>query len=81
MFLHAPETAEEFEITVRSISPQPQTVTVTSAGRVLQKLTLSDPQWITIVANPPRPRADRWVEMNVDPSGDPGDSTPRCDDT
>ena len=62
-----------FEITIRSIAPQPQTVTLTSAGRVLQTLTLSDPQWITI--RHPLPAATdpagRWVEMNVDPSWRP----------
>jgi len=73
VFLHAPDSARAFEITIRSTAPQPQTVTLTSAGRVLQTLTLGDPQWVTI-RHPLPPATDsagRWVEMNVDPSWRP----------
>ena len=66
-------TARAFEITIRSIAPQPQTVTLTSAGRVLQTLTLSDRNGSPFrhPLPPPTDPSGRWMEMDVDPSWRP----------
>ena len=66
---HAPPDARRFEISIRSIAPEPQTVTFTSEGRVLHKVTLSDQAWITINESLPAPAypAANWLELTVDP--------------
>jgi hypothetical protein len=73
VFLHAPATARGLEITIRSIAPQPQKVTLTTAGRVLETLTLSDQRWVTLRHRLPAPAdpSRQWVEMTVDPSWRP----------
>jgi hypothetical protein len=70
---HAPPDARRFEITIRSIAPQPQTVTFTSEGRVLHKLTLNDQTWVTVKQSLPAPAypAANWLEITVDPPWHP----------
>jgi hypothetical protein len=66
---HAPPDARQFEITIRSIAPQPQTVTFTSEGRVMHTVTLSNQSWVTVkqaLPAPTYPRAN-WLELTVDP--------------
>jgi hypothetical protein len=67
--LHAPPSARGFEITFRSIAPQPQTVTIKHNGRTLDTITLEDQNWVTVRHPiPPSPEASaQWVEMFVDP--------------
>ncbi len=47
-FLHAPGCATGFEMAIRSIASSPQRVTFSAGDRVLQTLTLSDQQWVTV---------------------------------
>jgi hypothetical protein len=58
---------------IRSIAPMPQTVTFLAAGRVLDKVTLSDQTWIDVKQNVPADSnpASRWVELRVDPPWTP----------
>lgn len=68
-FFHAPPQARRFEITIRSIAPMPQTVTFAAAGRVLDRVTLSDHSWVTVkraLLAPVSP-ATNWLELHVDP--------------
>jgi len=77
IFLHAPESATGFEMAIRSIASSPQTVTFSAGGRELQKLTLSDQEWVTVRhrLEPRDGAAKKWVVMVVDPPwrvrGDP----------
>jgi hypothetical protein len=52
--LHAPTDARGFELTIRSIAPEPQTVTITGNGRTLAAVTLEDHNWVTVRQLPPR---------------------------
>jgi hypothetical protein len=67
-FFHAPPGARRLEMSVRSIAPKPQTVTLTAAGRVIDTLTLSDQSWVVVrhVLPPPTSLAAQWVELRVD---------------
>jgi hypothetical protein len=67
--LHAPRSARAFEVTFRSIAPQPQTVVIKNNGRTLDTIALKDQNWVT-VRHQLSPAADptgQWVEMFVDP--------------
>jgi len=79
VFLHVPPGARGFEMTIRSIAPQPQKVTVKAGGRELQTLTLSDQNWVTLRhrLDPPADDAALWVEMAVDPPWRPRGSARR----
>jgi hypothetical protein len=73
VFLHAPPTSRGFEITIRSIAPQPQKVTFKIGAHVLETLTLSDQNWVTVrhqlqASTEP---SGHWIEMDVDPSWRP----------
>jgi hypothetical protein len=76
-FLHAPNTADALEMTIRSIAATPQTVTFKQGDRVLEILTLSDQRWVTVRhrLQPSTDPSGRWVVMLVDPPwrarGDP----------
>jgi hypothetical protein len=72
-FFHATPEARAFEMKIRSIAPMPQTVTFLAAGRVLDKVTLSDQTWIDVKQNVPADSnpASRWVELRVDPPWTP----------
>lgn len=73
VFLHAPQTARGFEITIRSIAPQPQKVTLKTGSQVLETITLSDQRWVTL-RHRLQPAADpsgQWVQMDVEPSWRP----------
>ena len=67
-FFHAPPQARSFEIEIRSIAPKPQTVTFAAAGRVLDTITLSDHEWVTVKGALPSPAtpATNWLELHVD---------------
>jgi hypothetical protein len=73
VFLHAPPTARGFEITIRSIAPQPQTVTFRMGTHVLETVTLKDQEWVTLrhQLEPGEEPSGQWIEMNVDPSWRP----------
>lgn len=75
-YFHPPPGARSFEITVRSIASTPQTVTVSVAGRVLEKVILSDQSWVTVKKPlpPAETAADAWVDLRVDPPWRPGNS-------
>jgi hypothetical protein len=68
-FFHAPPQARSFEIEIRSIAPKPQIVTLAAAGRVLDTITLSDHEWVTVkgALPPPATPATNWLELHVDP--------------
>ena len=73
MFFHLPSRTRSFEMKVRSIAPQPQTVTVSAGERILGTVTLTDQSWVTLAhALPPpaRPEA-HWVHVSVAPSWRP----------
>lgn len=73
VFFHLPPRAGTFELKVRSIAPDPQTVTVSVGDQVLGALTLTDQSWVTLshaLPLPPRPDA-HWVHVNVTPSWRP----------
>ena len=76
-YLHAPKTARGFEMAIRSVAAQPQTVTIKIGDRVLESLTLSDHSWVTIRhrLEPSTDPAGQWIVMVVDPPwrvrGDP----------
>jgi hypothetical protein len=74
VFLHAPPAARGFEITVRSIAPQPQKVTLRVGATVLETVTLSDQRWVTLrhQLQPATEPSGQWIEMDVDPSWRPG---------
>jgi hypothetical protein len=66
--LHAPPNARGFEVTFRSIAPQPQTVTIKHNGQTLETITLKDHNWVTVRHALPKDNpAANWVEMFVDP--------------
>jgi len=67
--LHAPPDARGFEVTFRSIAPQPQTVTIKHNGQTIETITLKDHNWVTVRhALPAKDNsAANWVEMFVDP--------------
>lgn len=73
VFLHAPETARSFEVTVRSIADKPQTVTLSVDDRVIDRITLSDHQWVTITRPLPAvsDRSNLWIALTVSPSWKP----------
>jgi len=72
-FFHAPDDAKRFEVKVRSIAPQPQTVTLVVGGQVLDTRTLSDQSWVEIrhALPPAATAAGTWVELHVDPPWKP----------
>jgi Sulfatase len=77
VFFHVPAETRSFEIKVRSIAPQPQTVTVSAGDQVLGTVTLSDQSWVTVkhaLPAPGRPDA-HWVHLNVAPSWRPRGTT------
>jgi hypothetical protein len=69
IFFHVPPRTRAFEMKIRSIAPQPETVTVSAGDQTLGKVTLSDQSWVTIkyVLPPPQTPAANWVHVNVDP--------------
>ena len=69
IFFHVPPRTRSFEMKVRSIAPQPQTVTVFAGDQVLGTVTLRDQSWVPLeYALPPPPiPAANWVHVNVDP--------------
>lgn len=71
--LHVPQTARGFEVTVRSIAPQPQTVTITNHGKTIDTVTLEDQSWVTIrhTLPPCTNPSGQWVELSVDPPWQP----------
>jgi Sulfatase len=73
VFLHAPPTAQSFEVTIRSIADRPQAVTVASGDRILDQLTLSDQRWVTLKHVLPvmRDRSKLWIAITVSPSWKP----------
>jgi hypothetical protein len=73
VFFHVPSTVMTFEMKVRSIAPQPQTVTVSAGDRVLGTVTLGDQSWVTITHALPAPSrpAAHWIHVNVTPSWRP----------
>lgn len=76
-FLHVPKTARGLEMTIRSVAQGPQTVTLKDGDRVLQTLTLSDQNWVTLRhrLQPSTDPSGQWLVMLVDPPwrvrGDP----------
>ncbi len=78
VFFHVPASTRSFEMKIRSIAPQPQTVTVSPRDRVLGTVTLSDQSWVTlkhVLPAPGRPAA-HWVHVDVEPPWRPrGDGT------
>lgn len=64
-------------MTIRSVAQQPQTVTLKDGDRVLQTLTLSDQNWVTLRhrLQPSTDPSGQWLVMVVDPPwrvrGDP----------
>jgi hypothetical protein len=68
-FFHGLAEARRFEITIRSIAPAPQVVTVVAGGRVLDTTTLADQSWVTLKYAPPPPSSPgtNWIELHVDP--------------
>jgi hypothetical protein len=68
-YFHAPPSARQFEIAVRSIAPTPQVVTFVAAGQALHTITLSDQAWVTVkgALPPPSTPATNWLEVHVDP--------------
>jgi len=78
-FLHVPKTARGLEMTIRSVAPQPQTVTLKDGDRVLETLTLSDQRWVTLRhrLQPSSEPFGQWLVMGVAPPwrprGDPRD--------
>ena len=59
------------ELTVRSVTPTPQTITVEIGGAVVDRLTLSDHEWHALrYPVPPRAKnatSAEWVVLRVDP--------------
>lgn len=72
-FFHAPSGARRFEAKIRSIAPEPQTVTLIVEGREIDKVTLSDQSWGVIrhALGPSTGFAGNWVELRVDPPWKP----------
>jgi hypothetical protein len=73
VFLHAPPTARSLMMTIRSIADRPQVVTVTLGDKVIDQVTLSDQQWVTL-KHPLPAVADKsrlWIGVNVTPSWKP----------
>jgi hypothetical protein len=72
-FFHAPPKARRFEMMIRSIAPDPQTVTFQADGRVLDTVTLTDQSWVTVKGALPAPDnpAANWLELHVNPSWRP----------
>jgi hypothetical protein len=68
-FFHAPPDARRFAVTIRSIAPTPQRVTVVAAGRVLDTITLKDQSWVPVKGALPQPASPstNWLELHVDP--------------
>jgi len=73
VFFHAPARSRTFEMKVRSIAPEPQTVTVYDGDQALGAVTLRDQSWVTIAHTlPPPARPDaHWVHVHVEPSWRP----------
>ena len=69
VFFHVPPRTRAFEMKIRSIAPQPETVTVSAGDQVLGKVTLTDQSWVTIkyALPPPQNPVAHWVHVNVDP--------------
>jgi hypothetical protein len=60
-------------MTIRSIADRPQVVTLTLGDKVIDQVTLSDQQWVTL-RHPLPAVADRsklWIAVNVNPSWKP----------
>ena len=68
-FFDVPPDARWFEVSVRSIAPTPQTVTLLSGDHVVDAVTLRDQSWVTLKKPlpPPQPAGARWIEMRVEP--------------
>jgi hypothetical protein len=69
IFFHVPAGARSFEMTIRSVAPKPQTVTVSAGDQVLGKVTLDSQSWVTVkhALPPPANPAAHWLELHVDP--------------
>ncbi len=69
LFFHLTPDIRSFEMKVRSIAPEPRTVTVSAGDRVLGTVTLNDPSWVTLKHALPSPEnpAAHWVHVSVDP--------------
>jgi hypothetical protein len=76
-FLHAPQDARGFELTIRSIAPGPQEVTVHIGQQVIDRVTLDDRRWITLKHSLPErsSQSGLWVEFHVDPAFRPNRGT------
>jgi hypothetical protein len=76
-FLHPPPEARGFEVTIKSIAPRAQEVTVQIGETMLDRVTLRDQQWVTVRQSLPEPQdgSRGWVEFRVDPPFKPGRGT------
>jgi hypothetical protein len=68
IFFHLAPGIRSFEMKIRSIAPEPRTVTVSAGDRLLGRVTLKDQSWVTLkhVLPPPGNPAAHWVHVNVD---------------
>ena len=73
IFFHLAPSIRSFEMKIRSIAPEPRTVTVSAGDHVLGKVTLNDQSWVTLKHALPSPEnpAANWVHVNVDPPWQP----------
>jgi hypothetical protein len=74
-FLHAPDDARGIELSIRSVAPKPQVVTVQIDGREVDRMTLADQAWVPLTYRfEARSTSPLWVELVVDapwrPRGD-----------
>jgi hypothetical protein len=69
LFFHVKPDTRSFEMKIRSIAPQPETVTVSAGDQVLGTVTLNDQAWVTLkYALPPPQNPDaNWVYVNTEP--------------
>jgi hypothetical protein len=69
IFFHLAPSTRSIEMKIRSIAPEPRTVTVSAGEHMLEKVTLTDQSWVTLkhVLPPPANPSVHWVHVHVDP--------------
>jgi hypothetical protein len=78
-FFHAPGDARGFELTIRSLAPTPQVVSIRIGDEAVPPVTLADHNWRTLhypLGTTPN-ASPLWVQLRIDPSWRPSAADPR----
>ncbi len=78
-FFDPPRDARGFELTIRSLAPMAQVVSIRIGDKAVPAITLNDHNWFTLryPLGTTSNASSRWIQLHVDPSWRPSAADPR----